>query len=97
MGREASIRLNITVSSGTGTGTITNTWEKVNWLRVVPIAESDTFDVTIKDGDGYIMLKRTGQTGTFSEQVEMSLGIMKTILIENAAQDGTFVCKFDFH
>ena len=97
MGREQSLRLSITVSSGSGSGTLTNSWDIVRWLRVIPIAESDTYTVTVKDADGYIMLNRTGQLGTFSEMVEMSLGIMRTIEISSAAQDGTYVVKLDMN
>ena len=97
MGREQSLKLSVSVSSGSGTGTLTNSWDLVRWLRVVPIAESDSFDLTIKDGDGHIMLSRTGQVGTLSEQIEMSLGIMKTVAIANATQDGTYTVKLDMH
>lgn len=96
-GREAARTLNITVTSGTGTGTLTNQWDVARWIRVVPPNESTTFDVTIKDSDGDIMLKRTSQLGTDSENLEMSMGIMKTILIENSTADGTFKVKFDLH
>lgn len=97
VGKEASRVLNITVSSGTGTGTLTPEWSLARWVRVIPVAESDTYDVTLKDGDGDIISKFTGQTGTFSYNAEMSLGILKTVLIESAAQDGTYKAKFDLH
>jgi len=94
-GKEAVRRLNIMVSSGTGTGLVVSQWDLARWVRVVPVNESDTFDVTFKDGDGFIMGKFTGQSGTFSSRLEISLGIMKSVLIENAAQDGTYICLFD--
>lgn len=94
---EQSLPLNITVSSGSGTGTITNKWEICRWIRIKPIAETDTYNVVISDADGVIMLSRTSQLGTLSERVEMSLGIMRTITITGATQDGTYVCKFDLH
>jgi len=97
MGREQSLRLSITVSSGSGTGTVTNAWDLVRWLRVIPVGESDTYTLTVKDADGHIMLKRTGHTGTFSELVEMSLGIMRTIEISSASADGTYTCKLDMN
>lgn len=97
MGREQSLRLNITVSSGSGTGNVTNTWDIVRWLRVIPVAEGDTYTVTVKDRDGLIMLKRISQEGTLSEMVEMSLGIMGSIVIESASQDGTYIVKFDMN
>ena len=97
MGRESSLRLNIVVASGTGTGTLTKAWDIVRWFRAIPIAETDTFDCTIKDADGHIMSKWTGQLGTLSQNLEMSLGIMQTVLIENAAQDGTYIVKLDMN
>lgn len=96
-GPQKSLRLNIVVSSGSGTGTLTNEWTSSRWIRVKPIAETDTFDLTIKDADGQIMVSRTSQLGTLSEKLEMSLGIMQTVSIANAAQDGTYVVKFDTH
>lgn len=96
-GSQQSIKGSITVAGGTGTLTLTPIWQNARWVRVQPVAETDTFDVTIKDGDGIIMAKRTGQLGTWSEKLEMSLGIMKTILIENAVQDGTYAARLDPH
>lgn len=96
-GKQAVLRLNITVSSLTGTGTVTNEWNIARWVRVIPVAETDTFDVTFKDADGHIMVKRTSNTGTMSEQLDLSLGIVRTVLIENATQDGTYVVKFDMN
>lgn len=96
-GKEQSRLLNITVSSGSGSGTITNQWDISRWIRVIPVAESDTFDVTVKDAAGDIIIKRTGQLGTLSENLEISLGIAKTVEIANAAQDGTYKVKLDLH
>lgn len=95
MGREQSLVLLITISSGSGTGTITPAWDQVRWLRIHPVAETDTYDITIKDKAGFIMLTRTTQLGTFSELVDMSLGIMGSIAIANALQNGTYTCHFD--
>lgn len=95
MGREQSLKLAITVSSGSGTGTTTKAWDLIRWLRVVPTTESDTYTVTLKDADGYIILKRTSQVGTFSERVEISLGILNTIDISGASADGTYNCRLD--
>lgn len=97
LGKEASRLLSITVSSGTGTGSVTADWARVHWLRIVPVAETDTYDATLKDGDGDIIATRTSQIGTMSEMLDLSLGILKTILIENASQDGTYKVKFDLH
>jgi len=96
-GREQSRSLNITVSSLTGTGTVTPIWAVARWVRVIPVAETDTYDVTFKDGDGDIMVYRTGQIGTLSENLDLSLGILKTVVIANATQDGTYKLKLDMH
>jgi hypothetical protein len=96
-GKEAVRVLNITVSSGTGTGAVSSQWDLARWVRVIPNAESTTFDVTFKDGDGDIIGKYTSQTGTFSMLMNVSLGIVKTVLIENSTADGTFKVKFDLH
>lgn len=96
-GKEASRKLTITISSATGTGSITPEWAVAKWIRVVPVAETDSFDCTIKDGYGYIIMKRTGQIGTLSEMLELSLGIVKTVLIENASQDGSYIFLADLH
>lgn len=97
VGKEQSIRLPITVSSNTGTGNTTKTWDVARWIRVKPVAETDSFDVTIKDGDGDIIMKWTGNVGTLSANLELSLGIVASVLIENATQDGTYIVKFDTH
>lgn len=96
-GREQSVPLTIAVSSGAGSGTLTKMWTLVRWLRVIPVSETDTFDLTVKDADGFIMLSRTSQLGTYSERLEMSLGIMQTIEIANALQDGSYKCRLDLH
>lgn len=96
-GAEQVKRLVIAVSSGAGTGSVAPQWSLARWIRVHPIAETDTFDMTFKDGEGTIMLVRTSQTGTFSEQVNMSLGIIKSVVIANASQDGNYVVHFDCH
>jgi len=85
----------ITVSSGSGTLTLSNEWAVARWVRVIPVNETDTFTLTIKDADGYIMGTWSGQTGTFSSKLEMSLGIMKTIAIASASVDGTYTVKLD--
>ena len=96
-GPQQSLRLNIAVSSGAGTGTLTNQWSVARWIRIKPVNETDTFTLTIKDADGVIMGLWTGQLGTFSSQLNMSLGIMSSIAIASASVDGTYVCKFDLH
>lgn len=96
-GSQQVIRGSITISGGSGSLSLTNVWLNSRWVRIKPIAESDTFDMTISDGEGILMASRTGQLGTLSERLEMSLGIMKTIAIANAAQDGTYQVRFDIH
>jgi hypothetical protein len=96
-GKQQVLRLNIVVSSGSGTGTIQNQWDTCRWFRLVPTAESVTYDMTIKDGDGYLMISRTNNTGTLSEEINRSMGIMRTIEITSASQDGTFVALFELH
>lgn len=95
VGREQVRLLNITVSSGSGTGTITPIWTHANWVRVIPPSESATYDVTFLDGDGDIMVKRTGQTGTMAEMLELSLGILSSVQVANGDQDGTYKVKLD--
>ena len=96
-GREQSRLLNITVLSNTGTGSVVPIWAIAKWVRVIPVAETDSYDVSFKDADGDIMVKRSGQIGTMSEMLELSAGIFRTILIENATQDGTYKLKLDMH
>lgn len=97
IGKEQSKLLTITVTSGSGTGTITNQWDIARWVRIIPVAEGNTYDVAFKDADGDIIASRTGQSGTLSEMLSLSLGILKTVAITNASQDGTFKAKFDMH
>lgn len=96
-GKEQVKKLAITVSSGTGTGNLTPEWSVARWIRVIPVAETDTYTVTFKDGDGDIIAKRTAQEGTLSEMLELSLGILKSVVIESASQDGTYFLKLDCH
>lgn len=96
-GPQQSLKLSITVTSGAGTGTLTNAWVVARWIRIKPVNESDTFTVTVKDADGMIMFSRTSQLGTLSEKMEMSMGIMSTIAITAASADGTYTVKFDLH
>lgn len=96
-GPQQSLRLSIVVSSGAGTGTLTNQWSVARYIRIKPASETDTFNVVIKDADGMIMANRTAQLGTLSEKFEMSLGIMSTIAISSASADGTYTVKFDLN
>lgn len=96
-GSQQSVKGTITISSGSGSLTLTNAWLNARWVRVKPVAETDSFDLTISDADGIIMLYRQGQTGTLSEKLEMSLGIMRTVQIANATADGTYTLKLDIH
>ena len=96
-GSERSIQGSITVSGGAGTLNLTPVWLNARWVRVQPVAESDTYDLTIKDADGILIVSRTSQLGTMAEQLEISLGIAKSISIANAAQDGTYKVRLDPH
>jgi hypothetical protein len=100
-GRQQSLKLNIVVSSGSGTGTVTNQWDIIRRVRIVPINETDTYKCTIKDADGFIIFNSdaTGAslTGTLSMLNEMSLGIVRTVNITNASVDGTYRVIFDMH
>jgi hypothetical protein len=98
IGKEQVKRLNIVVSSGTGTGTVTNQWDIARRVRIAPPSESTTYDVTIKDASGYIIFENPDTlTGTLSMLNEMSLGIVSSVTITNASGDGTFVVLFDLH
>lgn len=96
-GSQQVIKGTVTISSGGGALTLTNIWLNARWIRIKPVAESDTYDITGADADGIIMFTRTTQLGTFSERMEMSLGVLKTITIANASQDGTYQVRFDTH
>jgi hypothetical protein len=103
IGREKSVSLAITVSSGSGTGQFTNSWDHVNRIRIVPIAETDTYKCSIKDANGRIIVgtnlngKTTAWTGTFPVRGPYSLGILKTVEITNASSNGTYYAILDFH
>lgn len=101
IGKQQSLRMAITVSSGAGTGTISNQWSIVRRIRVIPTTETDTYVCQIKDADGYLIFDSndTGDslTGTLSMLNEMSLGIAKTVEISGASADGTYQVRFDMH
>lgn len=97
VGREQSLLLNITVAAGTGTGSVAPLWAIARWVRIIPVTEADVYDVTFKDGDGDVIAVRTGQVGTMSEQLSLSLGILKTVVIANSSNNGTFKLKMDCH
>jgi len=96
-GREAVRKLSVTISSATGTGTIAQKWDIARRIRCIPVAETDVYTFQISDADGDIILKRESQTGTLSENVDLSLGIATTVTISAATQDGTYTVKFDMH
>lgn len=98
VGKEQVKRLSIVVSSGTGTGTVTNQWDIARRIRIIPPSEATTYDCEIKDADGHIIFTNPDTlTGTLSMLNEMSLGIVSTVTITNASGDGTFIAKFDLH
>lgn len=96
-GREEQRNLSIAVSSGSGTGTIQQSWDICRRIRVIPPSESYTFDVTVLDASGTLVWQRTGWVGSLSEVQELSLGICRTVSIANASNDGTYEVKFDMH
>lgn len=100
-GRQQSLKLSISVSSGAGTGLITSTWDIARRIRVIPPNETVTYACTIKDADGYLIFdsSKTGGslTGTLSMLNETSMAIANTVNITGSNTDGTFVVKFDMH
>lgn len=96
-GKQQSRLLNITVAAGSGTGAVATEWSLARWVRVIPTAEVDTYDVSFLDGDGDIIALRTGMIGTMSEQLNLSLGILKSVVIANSTSTGNYKCKFDMH
>jgi hypothetical protein len=96
-GKEQVKRLAITVSSGSGSGTVTNQWDICRRWRLIPPSEAAIYTVTLKDADGHMIAKRTQTTGTLSEIDEISLGIVRTVEITSASEDGSYIAKFDMH
>lgn len=96
-GKQASKRLDVSVTGGTGTGTLTNQWDIARRIRIIPPSETTTYDISIKDGENDLIILRTGAMGTISEQLELSMGICSLITITNSSSNGTFRCKFDLH
>lgn len=96
-GKQAVKRLDVSVTGGTGTGTLTNQWDIARRVRIIPPSETTSYDFTIKDGEGDLIILRNGAIGTTSEQLELSMGICSTINITNSSSNGTFKCKFDLH
>lgn len=100
LGREQSLRLAVVITSGTGTGTFTTAWDLIRRIRVCPPTETHTYDFFLKDADGLLIFDSTKagtMTGTFSAPLGISLGILKTILIQNASVDGTYQIRLDMH
>lgn len=96
-GSQQSIKGSITISSGSGSLTLTPTWQNARWVRIKPVAETDSYTLTISDAEGIIIVYRVGQVGTMSERLELSLGIARTIQIASATQDGTYAIRLDPH
>lgn len=96
-GSQQVIKGAITISGGSGVLTLTNIWLNARWIRIKPVAETDTYTVVGADAEGIIMFSRTSQLGTLSEKLEMSLGVLRTITVSSAAQDGTYQVRFDPH
>lgn len=96
-GKEQCIVLNVDVSSGSGSGTISKEWSIARRFRVVPPSETASYDVSVKDANATLILKRSSVVGTLSELQYLSLGIVSSVTIENGSVDGTYVVKFDMH
>lgn len=96
-GREQSLKLSVAVSSGSGTGSIAQTWDICRRLRVIPPSENATYTVTVYDGNSYMVFRRDDWQGTFSEVQELSLGICRSVAISEATEDGNYVFCFDMH
>jgi len=98
VGKEQSILLNVVISSGSGNANIAKQWDIARRLRVIPLAETNRYNVTIDDGDGDIIFFREDQIGTLSETVDLSLGIAANVAISvTTGADGTYKVKFDMH
>jgi hypothetical protein len=102
-GRQQSIPLAVSVSSGAGTGLFTKSWNHVNRIRIVPPTEVTEYNVAIKDGDGRLMFSNNidGETtkwiGTLPIHGPYSLGIINSVEISGSSVDGTFYCILDMH
>jgi hypothetical protein len=96
-GREEVRPLSITVASGTGTGSITGIWAIARRIRVIPPAETTSYDISVKDGAGDLIIKREAVVGTLSEIQELSLAIASSVVIAKSSADGTFKVRFDMH
>lgn len=99
-GREEVKTLSISVTAGAGvcgTGTLTPVWSVARWVRIIPTSESDTYGVKFLDGDGDMVIYRTSLTGTFSEQLEISLGTVRSVQILDSSSTGTYKVKFDMN
>jgi hypothetical protein len=96
-GREEVRPLSITVSSGSGTGTLTSIWAIARRVRIIPPSETTSYDVAIKDADGNLIINREAVVGTLSEIQELSLAIASTVTISNGSSDGTYKVRFDMH
>lgn len=102
-GRQQSIALSVSVSSGAGSGLFTKSWNHVDRIRIVPPTEATEYNVAIKDGDSRLMFSNTidGQTTKFTGTLPIhgpySLGIMNSVEISGSSVDGTFYCILDMH
>lgn len=97
MPREESRVTTVVVSSATGTALINRVWDVCRWWRVIPPSELYTYTVTIYDGADRKIIERSGQIGTLSENLPISLGIAGKVTISAATGDGTYSVIFDMH
>lgn len=96
-GRQESRRVNVSVSSGAGSTVVDKIWSLSRRIRIIPPSESATYTVTLTDGDGQMIFKRTSIVGSFSELDILSLGILYQVAISGATVDGNYTVKFDMH
>lgn len=96
-GPQKSILLSISVSSGSGTGTVPSEWVLSRRIRVIPPSDGSVYSLNVKDGAGDSVWRRDSQQGFLSEEETLSLGICATVAISSASQDGTYKVRFDLH
>lgn len=96
-GRQESRRVNITVSSGSGSTTIDKIWSLSRRIRIIPPTEATNYTFSAYDADNHLIFKRSSVTGTYSEIDILSLGILSLLSVTSSTSDGDFIIKFDMH
>ena len=86
----------IVVSGGTGEGyAVINYPHTMNIVRLICItapSSSATFDIIIRDADGYLLYKEQGFTGDTSMAISVFANTKVLIRIENGT-DGTYAYR----